>query len=77
MSSHGKYFLIKTSKKETSNKDYMMAGSGCQPARINSRKEIECGLHASNCFEWEVVVNTNLECREKVNMIISDKNRYL
>ena len=61
---NGKYFMINTGKNETS-KDYMMAG-GCQPARIYSRREINCW---SNCFEWNVVVNTNLECREKVKRV--------
>ena len=43
MVSHGKYLLIETGKNETSEDGLEMAGSGCQPARINSRKEVECG----------------------------------
>ena len=41
--SHGKYLLIKTGENETSEDGLEMAGTGCQPARINSRKEVWCG----------------------------------
>ena len=43
--SHGKYFLIQTGKNETSKDGLEMEdGSGCRPAKINSRKEVCCGI---------------------------------
>ena len=42
---NGKYFLIQTGKNETSKGGLETEdGSGCQPARINSRKEVCCGI---------------------------------
>ena len=44
MVSHGKYFLIQTGKNETSKDGLEMEdGSGCRPARVNSRKKVYCG----------------------------------
>ena len=41
--SHGKYLLIETGKNETGEEGLEMTGTGCQPARINSRKQVKCG----------------------------------
>ena len=44
MVSHGKYFLIQTGKNETSKDGLEMEdGSGCRPAKVNSRKKVYCG----------------------------------
>ena len=68
--SHGKYLLIETGHNIT-NKDYMTddSGSGCKPALIKSGRQIECGRDGSNCFMWEVMVNTAEECKAKVKRI--------
>ena len=45
MLSNGKYFLIQTGKNETRKGGLEMEdGSGSQPARVNSRKEVCCGI---------------------------------
>ena len=57
--SHGKYLLIETGHNMTS-KDYMEAGSGCNPGQM--RTEISCA------GGWRRVEEESLKCPTKVKI---------